>query len=235
MKPKKLIKQSNMGITTNFTFIFIRTPKSGSTFVTEILQKHFNMDAEEIPRDKLVLTPRSHKKQNYNFVGSVRNPFAWYVSFYEHHQRDSRPIMQGLGSFKDTLTVLLNLRNTSKYYEMLKSPWACANPIFNTQHFIDYPEDKGFYSWMLSRMNSDKQGNSDDVFFLKVESLNEDLVSAFKKFGKISQNEIDIILRAPKANTAWNHKDYREYYDDEMIAMVYKQDKAIFDKFGYEF
>ena len=90
MKPKKLIKQSNMGITTNFTFIFIRTPKSGSTFVTEILQKHFNMDAEEIPRDKLVLTPihsckmAQHICKLFIFKGSdfINMCFKWmYVHF----------------------------------------------------------------------------------------------------------------------------------------------------------
>jgi hypothetical protein len=70
---------------------------------------------------------------------------------------------------------------------------------------------------------------------MRVENLREDLIATIDKFDGVSQYQKDVILNTPNARVEDKRTDYHDYYDDEMIAMVYKQDKAIFDKFGYEF
>ena len=39
----------------------------------------------------------------------------------------------------------------------------------------------------------------------------------------------------PNAHISESRKPYKEYYDQELIDMVYKMDKPMFDRFGYEF
>ena len=211
-------------------FTYIHPLKCGGSFVYETLSQIINCKevAYHLPRNKV----------NYatNFITSVRNPFDWYVSFYYHSLKHRMYLIKPSGDFKSTLIDLLDIKPSSKYSELLSHNWvADTKSRFTRGDFENYPDDMGFYSWYWNRMSANKDGNTDDVHVMRVENLREDLITTIGKFGGVSQYQKDVILNTPKTNIEDKRRGYQDYYDDEMIAMVYKRDKAIFDKFGYEF
>jgi hypothetical protein len=225
---------------------FIHTAKCGGSFVSDILLREF----EGMAVGPTFHTPRSKIKFNTPvFIGTVRNPFEWYVSMYHFYTEKENPIISGLGDFKSTVTTLLNLRGTPKHKE-LQSCDLKDNAIgfyfdkakdgivprggYTNQDFIDYPSDDGFFSWLWKRMNSDENGVTDDVHIMRVENLNNDLVDTLDKFSEISKEQKNRILGYSKMNTTVR-RDYREYYDSELIDLVYKNEGFILSKFGYEF
>ena len=211
-------------------FTYIHPLKCGGTFTKEVLTSV--IDCKQVAYH----LPRYRAKYEHSFVTSVRNPFDWYVSFYYHSLKYRHDFIKPSGDFKSTLVDLLNLKSSSQYSELLSHDWvADTDPKFITKDFETYPDDMGFYSWYWNRMSANKDGNTDDVYVMRIENLREDLIKMLDKFGDVSQYQKDVILKTPKARVEDKRTDYHDYYDDEMIAMVYKQDKTIFDKFGYEF
>jgi len=211
-------------------FTYIHPLKCGGTFVNEILLDV--VDSKSLGYH----LPRNRAGYEHTFVTSVRNPFDWYVSFYHHSLRYRSYFIKSSGDFKSTLIDLLDLKTSSKYAELLSHDWvADTDPMFTTKDFDDYPDDMGFYSWYWNRMSANKDGNTDDVHVMRVENLREDLVETIGKFGGISQYQKDVISNSPKARVEEKRTDYHDYYDEELVALVYKKDKAIFDRFGYEF
>jgi len=211
-------------------FTYIHPLKCGGTFVNEILD---NTDEPEYLGYHL---PRSKVTGEHTFVASVRNPFDWYVSFYHHSVEKRGYIFECNDDFKTTLISLLSLRDSNLYEGMLNHDWVgdCASYITKSD-IADYPSDVGFYTWNWNRMVADTNGNTEDVHVIKTETLRDDLVNTFSKFGKITDNIKSLIMSTPDANVQKDRKPYQEYYDDELIALVYKADKVMFDRFGYAF
>ena len=70
-------------------FVFVHLPRSGGTFVSEVIRKFFPSAHEigyHLPR---ALLPREYS--NLPVLGAVRNPWDFYVSWYHHvWPRDAR-------------------------------------------------------------------------------------------------------------------------------------------------
>jgi hypothetical protein len=233
-----------MVVTRDFTFI--HTHKCGGSFVTDVLKEEFG--GKQV--GKVFHTPRRECLVDpHIFLGTVRNPFDWYVSMFHFYTIKENPIIEGLGDFKSTISTLLNLKGTPKHQE-LKTRDLCDNAPgfyfskrgagqtprggFTNQDFIDYPSNIGFYSWLWQRMNADKNDNTHNIHIMRVENLNQDLVEAIDTYSSITSEQKEIILQAPKNNIT-DRGDYKEYFDKELIDLVYKQDSLFFERFGYEF
>ena len=78
----------------------------------------------------------------------------------------------------------------------------------------------------------DKQNNFLD-FFIRNEHLEEDFKTLIQKMG-VDENVVTEILKLPKTNRS-SRKDYRNYYNNEMIELVREKDKLIIEKHGYIF
>lgn len=216
------------------SFTYIHPMKCGGTFINEILLNTTN--AKKVGDH----CPRHMATPDQNFITSVRNPFDWYVSYYHHSINNPNDliIVTPSDNFKDVLTQLLKLRESDMYFGLStryfgEDVGGAAN--FTSKDFIDYPENIGFYSWYWNRMVADKGGNVDDVHVIKTENLREDLIATISKFDVISDYTRSSILENPRANSRGEKESYRDYYDQELIDMVYKMDKPMFDRFGYQF
>ena len=69
-------------------FVFVHLPRSGGTFVSEVIRKFFPSAHEigyHLPRVALP-TEYSHLP----VLATVRNPWAFYPSWYHHHHSDNR-------------------------------------------------------------------------------------------------------------------------------------------------
>lgn len=214
--------------TKNFTYI--HPMKCGGTFVNDII-----LDSMESKVVEFHL-PRRALNHQHNFITSVRNPFDWYVSVYYYLRKRLPKLFKHSDSFKETIIPLLDLNRSNLHRGFIDTDWdADVIMNFKTKDFEDYQDDIGFYSWYWHRMVNDKDGNSDDVHVMKVENLREDLINTLSKFCTVSNYTRHLILTSPNSNVEESRKHYRDYYDQELIDMVYKMDKTMFDRFGYEF
>src|ERR687892_1600276 len=69
-------------------FVFVHLPRSGGTFVSEVIRKFFPSAHEigyHLPR---ALLPREFC--HLPVLGTVRNPWSFYPSWYYHHHSDNR-------------------------------------------------------------------------------------------------------------------------------------------------
>jgi len=78
----------------------------------------------------------------------------------------------------------------------------------------------------------DTQNNFLD-FYIRNEHLEDDFRTLMKKVGT-DENTVKEMLKLPKTNRS-QRKDYREYYDKEMIELVREKDRLIIEKHGYTF
>ena len=73
-------------------FVFVHLPRSGGTFVSEVIRKFFPSAYEigyHLPR---TLLPREYS--HLPVLGTVRNPWEFYVSWYHHvWPRDAASIL----------------------------------------------------------------------------------------------------------------------------------------------
>lgn len=72
-------------------------------------------------------------------------------------------------------------------------------------------------------------------FFIRQESLEEDLCKVIDKIKTITKREKDLIWNAKKTNTSKRPYSLSYYYDKDSINLVYSRDKLLINKFGYEF
>lgn len=70
-------------------------------------------------------------------------------------------------------------------------------------------------------------------FFIKQESLEEDLIKAIEKVHPLSEEEKNYIYNAKKTNTSKRSMAISDYYDSESIELIRQRDKLLVDKFAY--
>ena len=227
--------------------LYIHTHKTGGCFVKEILESQFK--GKNLGYNFNV--PRSYYEGDCKVhVGSVRNPFDWYVSMYHYYKPRNSPLIDPQSDFQTNLKTLLNLYGTKKhkelqttdiedkpigyYYSPKRLLTDHPNGGFYKKDFINYPNNVGFYTWLWKRMNTDKNGNLDNLEIIRTENLNKELVNVLEKHSSITDTQKKEILNLEKTNTS-KRGDYRQYYTPELVDLVYKQDRYIFDRFNYEF
>lgn len=70
-------------------------------------------------------------------------------------------------------------------------------------------------------------------YFIRQESLEEDLCYILEKFIPVTETERDVIFDLRKTNASKREYDLTEYYDDESIDLVMNRDSLIIKKFNY--
>lgn len=99
---------------------------------------------------------------------------------------------------------------------------------------VEKMNDSGF----ISDFKDVVQFESDNCyidFFIKQESLEEDLCEAIQKVRLLTQNERDRILGIGKINTSKRSLLISDYYDKESIELIRSRDSLLIEKFDYSF
>jgi len=157
--------------------------------------------------------------ENYYKFGFVRNPWDWRVSFYFH-----------------------NIRNDGDARN-----WFKIHPTF--EHFVKATHNATF-PLQLRFENIYRESNRYDIVFCfdgklaidyvgKYETLYKDLKKIFEindiemtgsidDYFEENKNECKVINYS-------KHDHYGTYYTDELIDIVYEQEKSIIEKYGYKF
>lgn len=222
-------------------FVFLHLHKSGGTFVNQMMatcipyakQIGYHLPYKEIPG--------GFKRQPV--LGTVRNPWSYYVSWYHFQAGMESPnaLFQVASDgntldFNATVTNLVRLHEDDERVAELASllPVGYKNHGLNlTRHCIGAISGSGlgFFSFLYKRLYE----GAESPTILKMECLR----SGLKDF--IECHSVEPLARlhafidqTPRLNTS-QHGDYRDYYSESLKELVAEADSMLIDLHGYTF
>jgi hypothetical protein len=224
-------------------FVFVHLPRTGGTFVSELIRKFFP-EAHEIgyhlPR---TLLPRQYS--HLPVLGAVRNPWEFYVSWYHHVlPRDAATTLiswmtdRGKLGFVGTTRNALNLGVDNQRLDVLIEILP-EEVDYGRRHIPNITKEAmrrvrgtgvGYYTFRFNHLF----GNADEMFICRQETLRHDLLNFFEAIGAASSHLRDYVLGSEKMNTA-DHLHYSTYYTPELADLVSIRDRQLVERFGYIF
>ena len=224
-------------------FVFVHLPRTGGTFVSEVIMKFFpsaNEIGHHTPR-KLLPTKYSHLP----VLGMVRNPWEFYVSWYHYvlPKEAASNIVSWMSengrlgfteSIRNLINVSIDCQRTDVLIDLLPE-----NIDYSKRYIPTVTKDAirrirgtgvGYYSFRFHEM----LGNVDDVFICRTETLRQDLLAFFEKIGAATDKLRDYVLHSDKVNAA-EHLHYSTYYTPALAGLVLLRDEPLISRFGYVF
>jgi hypothetical protein len=224
-------------------FVFVHLPRSGGTFVSEVIRRFFPSAREigyHLPRN---LLPREYS--HLPVLGAVRNPWDFYVSWYYHvWPRDAgTPLISWVtengklgfeGTTRNALNLGVNNERLDTLIEMLPE-----QVDYYTRNIPNITKESirkirgtgvGYYTFRFNHLF----GNAEDVLICRFETLRQDLLAFFDRIGVTTDALRDHVLYSDKANTA-DHLHYSSYYTPELAELVSLRDRPLLERFGYVF
>ena len=223
-------------------FVFVHLPRAGGTFVSDVIWKFFPTAHEigyHLPRS---LVPR--ELCHLPVLGTVRNPWEYYVSWYHHQQSNNKhgPLFSFLCEnqaldFVQTTRNELNLCMNDKLDVLIEALPEDFN--YKEKHIPNITRDAmrkirgtglGLYSFRFNQLF----GPADDIYFCRVESLRRDLVTFFEAIGVASDSLRNYVHALDKKNIS-EHRHYSTYYTPDIAELVLVRDRLLIERFGYVF
>lgn len=220
-------------------FVFLHLHKSGGTFVNNWLLRFFpgaRPVGYHLPR-RMIPAPLAALPM----LGTVRNPWSYYVSWYAFQAARPQPnplfavLSEGgtLG-FAETIRNMLALGSGG---ERLDAAIA-ALPAGFTGRGLNLPgpalaairdSGLGFYSFLYRYL----YGDDEAVAVAPMESMRRELIPLIEATGaEVSAAARDHLTSAPPSNAS-DHRAAADYYDAELAALVAQRDGALIERFGY--
>lgn len=232
-------------------FVYIHTSRSAGTFLNRLILNH-------VPGAKM-LQYHGHLRelpQEYSHlpvIGFVRNPWDWYVSMCFDYQRKRQYVFEIISTgtardFEKILTRFLNLGdNSAESKDLLdklvhaaptsiskKNPKPRELPGLTSDHFANYPDGIGYYSWLFQLMYESER--SHDISIGRFENLRQEMLRLFELTGTPVTDRMQRYLnRAPPMNPSPRPRSSVAGYSPALRELVAEKDKYLIDRFGYQF
>jgi hypothetical protein len=228
-------------------FVFFHLPRTGGTFVHDVVRKFFPSAREvgyHLPR---ALLPPEYS--HLPVLGTVRNPWEFYASWY-HHQYSNvsySPLTNTLfgclsenrnADFGQTIRNALDLGMSEEKLNVLIQALP-ENFDYQKRHIPNVTKDLmrkirgtgiGLYTFRFNQLF----GQADDVFFCRVESLCNDLMAFFERIGASNNSLRSYVLGLDKKNVS-ERLHYATYYTPELAELVSIRDRPLIERFGFTF
>jgi hypothetical protein len=228
-------------------FVFLHFPHAGGTFVYEIIKKFFPTAVEigyHLPR---ALMPKEYA--HLPILGTVRNPWDFYVSWY-HFQISN----EGYSASKNALFCCVSDDRSLDFVQTIRNALdLCTNEeklnflIQSLPEEFDYQKRRipnltrqqmrairgsglGLYSFRFNQMF----GQLDEISFCRVEFLRDELLHFFDRVGVANDELRRYVLDLDKQNTS-DHQHYSTYYPPDLAQLVLIRDHPLIERFGYVF
>jgi len=228
-------------------FVFLHLPRAGGTFIYEVVKKFFPSAKEigyHLPR---ALLPK--KYSHLPLLGTVRNPWEFYVSWYQHQYSNvtyslARNVLFGslshdrtlgfvetiknaldLGVNNEKLDLLLNALPETFDYNNRNIPNVTRNLMEKIRG-----TGLGLYTFRFNHLF----GESRDVFFCRVETLRTDLIAFFQKIGVETKALRNYVLSLDRKNVS-DGLHYTTYYTRELADLISIRDRQLIERFGFTF
>jgi hypothetical protein len=224
-------------------FVFLHLPRAGGTFVYEVVRKFFPSAREvgyHFPRE---LLPGEYS--HLPILGTVRNPWEFYVSWYHHVQpRGAASTFfswvsdNGKLGFAETIRNALNLGVNDERLDVLIEMLP-DHVDYGKRNIPNITKDSmrkargtgvGYYTWRFNQIF----GKTDGVFFCRVDSLRDDLAAFFAEIGVANDELREYVLSLDKKNTA-EYAQVSTYYTAELAELVRCRDRQLVEHFGFRF
>ena len=232
-------------------FVYIHTSRTGGTFLNKLIMDHvagarmiqYHGHLNDLPAEFSRLP----------VIGFVRNPWDWYVSMFFDYRRKQQYVYQiiserGVLGFEETVSRFLNLGDDSDRSKRLldrlstvaptgidvRAPGRNSLPGLRSEHFANYPQNQGYYSWLFQLMY--ESSNTHSIHFGRFENLREEALRLFELTGTPLTEAITNYLTVTKAlNASPRPSSYIEGYGLELEQAVWERDKYLIDRFDYVF
>lgn len=221
-------------------FVFIHLHKSGGTFVNQLLlqclpsarQIGYHLPYRELPAAYRALP----------VLGTVRNPWEYYVSWFFFQAAQPRPnalfrlcSVDGRLGFSDTVRRLADIFADPELVAALRRAlpdgFRAAGLNLTNTCIDDVESGKGFYSFLYDRMYA----GAEAPIILRAERLREGLREELKGLAVLPNQRAELFLQqAPRLNVS-RHGAYRDYYDDALRDLIDQVDGALIRQHGYQF
>jgi hypothetical protein len=211
--------------------------------VYEVVRKFFPSAREigyHFPRE---LLPKEYS--HLPILGVVRSPWEFYVSWYHHVQpRNTASLLfswmseNGKLGFVETIRNALNFGVNDERLEALIEMLP-EHVDYRRKQIPNITKDSirkfrgtgiGYFTFRFNQLF----GKSDDVFFCRLDSLREDLVTFFDGVGVATHELHDYVLRLDKKNTS-EHIHESMYYTPDLAELVRVRDRQLIERFGFTF
>ena len=203
-----------MRISHKHKFIFIATPKTGSTSIRSMLDEFSDIKSEgegiyQHHTTYAQALKRFDYAKDYTCFAFVRNPWDRWLSLWYYIQRQAKI---GKGKYSVKCKGLLKKHSNFKEYVMNITAEKNKDPM--SAH--------NCFKWISS------DGEHVDIDYVgKMETMQEDFDTICDKIGIPRQTLLH--------KNATTHKHYTKYYDDEMIDTIAQKCEKDIEHFGYKF
>ena len=232
-------------------FVYIHTSRTAGTFLNKLI-------LENVPEAKMVqyhghLRDLPEEYSHLPVSGFVRNPWDWDVSMCFDYQRKKQYVFEvisnrGAHDFKATVARFVKLGDNSDQSKRLlaqlvqvapttisvRKPARRELPGLRSEHFANYPENLGYYSWLFKLMYESE--NDHRVHIGRFENLREEVLRLFEQTGTpITDGIVAYLKDAKTMNSSPRPRSYLNGYEPELEQLVAEKDKYLVDRFGYVF
>lgn len=222
-------------------FIFLHLHKSGGTFVNQLMMTclpgarklGYHLPASEIPADF----------HHLPVLGTVRNPLAYYVSWY-HFQLQLGPARRnilfelcsdgGQADFAQTVAPLVTLESRPALIDALIAALPdnfTGSGLNLTKRCIAQIRGsrQGFYSFLRDRMYR----GASNITILRAEDLRTALHDYLADRYPEEESWRAFLNYAPNMNRS-EHDVPDRYYSDGLRQLMVELDRPVFDAHGYD-
>lgn len=209
--------------------------KTAGVFVKDFMIKHLGAKVNKYKHAPIRML--DEKYQNLMKIGVIRNPFAWYVSYYTYLTKNKLLTTMNFPKFVYTYTqhprALLDFmgRKIRKQWENLYPPKTNL-PIGSwTFHYINYFSNNAreiLTEWDIFKLENELDKVSSLDVLMKTETLKDNMISVF------GEEYQDAIYNFPRRNIS-NNKPYQEFYNDYICSMIEQKDRILMEYLGYAF
>ena len=232
-------------------FVYIHTSRTAGTFINKLILEH-------VPGARMLqyhghLRDLPEEFSQLPVIGFVRNPWDWYVSMFFDYRRKQQYVYQvisegGTLGFEKTLSRFLNLGDGSDQSKRLlgqlvkaaptiinaRTPARRHLPGLRSEHFANFPENHGYYSWLFQLMYESE--NAHRIHIGRFENLREEALRLFEQNGTPMTKGIMAYLKETEAmNSSPRPSSYIGGYPPELEQLVADKEKYLIDRFDYGF
>ncbi len=222
-------------------FVFLHLHKSGGTFVGHMMMKCLPSARRvgyHLPYDQLPPALR-----HLPVVGTVRNPWAYYVSWYHFQAAQPKPNSlylicseNGTLDFAGTVRNLVMLTEDADRVERLAAtfPEQFVNHGLNlTRACIGriVGSGVGFYTFLYQRLYAQAQTPT----ILTTEGLRDQLFKLDVGLRGPERMLMQEFLQSMPDLNVSQHGPYRDYYSPELQALVARMEAPVIENHGYSF
>lgn len=223
-------------------FVFLHLHKSGGTFINECLMRCLP-DARQVgyhlPRG--MIPPEAAQLP---ILGTVRNPWSYYVSWYSFQQAQTRPNFlfrilsdEGRLDFGATVRNMLDLGAGSIRLDLILRalPGGYGNSGLNLPNFALAPirnSRLGFYTFLYRHLYG---GSGAPVHIGRMEELRDEFPRLLELVGQPLGPPLQAYMASAAPRNTSRHDGYARYYSDSLRDLVAERDAEVIERHEYRF